>query len=132
LRLISSAPITSTVEALDQVMERAGVGPDDIDLFIPHQANARIIEYAVQKSGIPPEKVVMNVDRYGNTSAATIPIALAEAFDAGRVRPGDTLALVGFGAGLTWAACLFQLAAEPVAPQRGETREHEAVEGFIA
>jgi 3-oxoacyl-[acyl-carrier-protein] synthase-3 len=120
------------VESLEQVMAQAGVGPDDIDLFIPHQANARIIEYAVHKSGIPPEKVVVNVDRYGNTSAATIPIALAEAFDAGRAQPGDTLALVGFGAGLTWAACLFQLAAEPVAPTNGKKHKHEAVEGFIA
>jgi 3-oxoacyl-[acyl-carrier-protein] synthase-3 len=120
------------VESLEQVMTQAGVGPDDIDLFIPHQANARIIEYAVRKSGIPPEKVVINVDRYGNTSAATIPIALAEAFEDGRAQPGDTLALVGFGAGLTWAACLFQLAAEPVAPTNGKKHKHEAVEGFIA
>ncbi len=118
------------VESLSQVMTEAGIEPKDIDLFIPHQANARIIEYAVQKAGLDPEKVIVNVDRYGNTSAATIPIALSEAFEARRAKPGDTLALVGFGAGLTWAACLFQLAAAPVSPN-GQ-HEHPAVEGFIA
>jgi 3-oxoacyl-[acyl-carrier-protein] synthase III len=104
------------VEALHQVTADAGIDPDDIDLFIPHQANARIIEYAAQKAGLPPEKVVVNVDRYGNTSAASIPIALSEALDSGRAKPGDLLALVGFGAGLTWAACLFKLATEAAVP----------------
>ncbi len=121
---------TKMVEALDEVMAAAGITADAIDLFVPHQANARIIEYAVQQAGIAPEKVVVNVDRYGNTSAATIPIALAEALDAGRAGPGDTLALVGFGAGLTWAACLFQLAAAPIPPKGAH--EHPAIEGFIA
>lgn len=121
---------TKMGEALDEVMTDAGITADDIDLFIPHQANARIIEYAAQRAGIPMEKVVMNVDRYGNTSAATIPIALAEAFDEGRAKPGDTLALVGFGAGLTWAACLFKLAAEPV--EAGASKQTGAVEGWIA
>ncbi|MEM0962595.1 MAG: beta-ketoacyl-ACP synthase III, partial [Bacteroidota bacterium] len=96
-------------ESLQRVMEKAGVTVDDIDLFIPHQANARIIEYAAKQFGLPPEKVVMNVAEYGNTSAATIPIALSEALDDGRAKAGDTLAFVGFGAGLTWAACLFDL-----------------------
>ena len=96
-------------ESLQRVMAKAGAGVDDIDLFIPHQANARIIEYAAKQFGLPAEKVVMNVADYGNTSAATIPIALSEALEAGRAEPGDTLAFVGFGAGLTWAACLFDL-----------------------
>ena len=121
---------TKMGESLEQVLTQAEMSADDIDLFVPHQANARIIEYAAQRAGISMEKVVMNVERYGNTSAATIPIALAEAFDAGRAKPGDTLALVGFGAGLTWAACLFKLAAEPVAT---DAPEHVgAVEGWIA
>ena len=121
---------TKMVEALEEVMQDAGITSDAIDLFIPHQANARIIEFAAQRAGLPPEKVVMNVDRYGNTSAATIPIALAEAFEAGRAKPGDTLALVGFGAGLTWAACIYQLAGAPSAETvPADTR---AVEGFIA
>ncbi|MEM1043812.1 MAG: beta-ketoacyl-ACP synthase III [Bacteroidota bacterium] len=118
------------VESLSQVMAAVEIGADDIDLFIPHQANARIIEYAVDKAGIDPEKVVVNVYRYGNTSAATIPIALSEAFEDGRAKPGDTLALVGFGAGLTWAACLFRLAADPVSPS--SAHDHPAVEGLIA
>lgn len=126
-------------DSLMRVMAQAGVSRDDIDLFIPHQANARIIEYAAEAFGLPPEKVVMNVDRFGNTSAASIPIALAEALDAGRARPGDTLAMVGFGAGLTWASCLFDLgplaveapderpAVEPATASHGDV-----VEGLIA
>jgi 3-oxoacyl-[acyl-carrier-protein] synthase-3 len=95
--------------SLQRVMQKAGVRPDDVDLFIPHQANSRIIEYAAQQMGLPPEKVEMNVSRYGNTSAASIPIALSEVLDEGRAQPGDTLAFVGFGAGLTWAATIFDL-----------------------
>lgn len=95
--------------ALQEALAQARLTPADIDLFIPHQANARIIEYAAQQLNLPMEKVVVNVDRYGNTSAASVPLALCEALDAGRVRPGDTLALVAFGAGLTWAAAIFQL-----------------------
>ena len=95
--------------ALREALDQAGLTVDDIDLFIPHQANARIIEYAAQEAGLPMEKVMMNVDRYGNTSAASVPIALCEAFDTGRIRPGDTLAMVAFGAGLTWASCIFQV-----------------------
>lgn len=108
---------TTTMGAsLQRVLRRAGLRPEDIDLFVPHQANARIIEYAVQEMGLPPGRVVVNVDRYGNTSAASIPIALSEAFEAGRVRPGDTLALVGFGAGLTWATAIVDVAADLVVP----------------
>ena len=113
-------------ESLQRVMEKAGVGVDDIDLFIPHQANARIIEYAMKQFGLPREKVVINVQDYGNTSAATIPIALSEALEAGRAAPGDTLAMVGFGAGLTWAACLFDLgpmALEPSAEDADAARQ---------
>lgn len=97
------------VDAISEVLQKADLAPADIDHFIPHQANARIIEYAVQKSGIPPEKVVVNVDRYGNTSAASIPIALSETLTEKNPQPGETLVLVGFGSGLTWAACAFQM-----------------------
>lgn len=97
------------VESSRRALERAGLTTDEVQLFVPHQANARIIEYAAKQMALPPEKVVMNVERYGNTSAASIPIALSEALEAGRAKPGDTLALVGFGAGLTWAASVFQL-----------------------
>ncbi len=131
---------TTTMGAsLQRVMQKAGVGPDAIDLFIPHQANARIIEYAAQAFGLPPEKVVMNVERFGNTSAASIPIALAEVLDEGRAKAGDTLALVGFGAGLTWAACLFDLgplAVEPAAERRAADAppagDGGVVQGLIA
>lgn len=81
----------------------------DIDLLIPHQANARIIQYAANSLGLSDDQVFMNLDRYGNTSAASIPLALSEAFDAGYAQPGDTIALVAFGAGLTWGATILDL-----------------------
>lgn len=83
---------------------KANLTPSDVSLFIPHQANTRIIEAAANRMGLPPEKVFINLDRYGNTSAASIPIALAEAVSEGRVKRGDVLVFVGFGAGLTWGA----------------------------
>jgi len=95
-------------EIVGEMLFRAQVGLEDIDLFIPHQANLRIIDAAVEGLGIDREKVFVNLDRYGNTSAASIPIAVAEAVAAGRIRPGDNVLMVGFGAGLTWGACLFR------------------------
>lgn len=95
--------------ALEQALEKAGKTAADIDLFIPHQANIRIIEYAAQQAGIPREKVFVNLDRYGNTSAATVPLALCEALESDRIQPGDLLAFVAFGAGLTWAAAIVQM-----------------------
>ena len=86
--------------------ERAGISVDEIDLLIPHQANNRIIDAAAKRLNLGVDRVFSNVHRYGNTSAASIPLALAEAREAGRVRPGDTIGLVGFGAGLTWASCI--------------------------
>lgn len=83
---------------------RARLTPDDVDLFVPHQANIRIIQSAAERIGLPMERVFVNVDRYGNTSAASIPIALAELQQERRLRRGSTLVLVGFGAGLTWGA----------------------------
>ena len=119
------------VESLQQVMDEAGITKADVDLFIPHQANQRIIEYAAQRLELPMEKVMMNVERYGNTSAATIPIALSEALDEGRAQPGDTLAMVGFGAGLTWAAAIFDLAPKTVTPAT-RVNGHGAISGQIA
>lgn len=87
-----------------KAVESAGLTPSDIDLLIPHQANIRIIEKAAERMGLPREKVVVNLDRYGNTSAASIPLALDEAARAGRLQPNSLLVLVGFGAGLTWGA----------------------------
>lgn len=91
---------TATVEAV----EKAGLHPDDVSLFVPHQANLRIIEAARERLGLAPERVIVTVDEYGNNSTASIPLAIAHALDAGRVAPGDHLLLVSFGAGLTWAA----------------------------
>ncbi|MFN2289571.1 MAG: beta-ketoacyl-ACP synthase III [Anaerolineae bacterium] len=90
-----------------KVVIDAGLTIDDVDLIIPHQANDRIIELARRRLKVPPEKMMVNIDRYGNTSAASIPLALVDAIEEGRVQPGDRLVLVGFGAGLTWAAAAF-------------------------
>jgi len=87
-----------------EAMEAAGLSSDKVALFIPHQANIRIIESAAKELGIPGERVYINLQRYGNTSAASIPIALCEAVEEGRLQPGDNVVLVGFGAGLTWGA----------------------------
>jgi 3-oxoacyl-[acyl-carrier-protein] synthase-3 len=87
-----------------RAVEAAGLTSEDIDLLIPHQANIRIIDKAAERMGLAREKVVVNLDRYGNTSAASIPLTLDEAVRAGRVQPGSLLVLVGFGAGLTWGA----------------------------
>ncbi len=107
-------------KALRQAIQQAGMTVDDVDLFIPHQANARIIESAARYVGLPREKVFVNIERYGNTSAASIPIALCEAVEQGRAQPGDTLAFVAFGAGLTWAASVVKLGqrAQPLAVRR--------------
>lgn len=103
-------------EALRQVIQRAGLQTQDIDLFIPHQANIRIIESAAKSAGLPPEKIFVNIHKYGNTSAASIPMALAEALEDGRAKVGSTLAFVAFGAGLTWASAVVKIV-EPEKPQ---------------
>ena len=90
--------------ATEAVMQKAGWKLADLTLLIPHQANARIIESAIKRLAIPSERVFVNIERYGNTSSASIPIALCEALAAGRIKTGDRLVLVGFGAGLSWAA----------------------------
>ncbi len=86
-------------KATEQVGAKAGWQTADLALVIPHQANSRIIDSAIKRLGLPAERFFVNMDRYGNTSAASIPIALCEAIAAGRVKPGDKLVLVGFGAG---------------------------------
>ncbi len=98
-------------QAARQVTEKAGWSLDKIDLFIPHQANLRIIESAVRTLKMPSEKVFVNLERYGNTSSASIPIALCEAIERGRIKAGDRLLMVGFGAGLTWAAAALEWSA---------------------
>lgn len=96
-------------EAAQRVLRQANVDIGEIDLLIPHQANLRIIEAVGDRLGVPREKVYVNVDKYGNTSAATVIIALDEAIREGRAKPGDLILLVTFGAGLTWGSTLLQL-----------------------
>jgi 3-oxoacyl-[acyl-carrier-protein] synthase-3 len=110
-------------DATRVVTEKAGLTLDDVSLIIPHQANTRIIQTATRRLKFPGDRVFINVDRYGNTSSASVPIALCEAIEAGRVQSGDNLVLVGFGAGLTWAAAVIQWAALwPVTPQPTQQR----------
>ena len=99
-------------EVTGQALKLAGLTPADLALIIPHQANLRIIEAAARRMELPLEKFMVNLDRYGNTSSASIPIALHEALATGRVRPGDALALTGFGAGLTWGAVVLRWSGE--------------------
>jgi len=94
--------------AAEKALADAGWSIDDVDLLIPHQANIRIIDATTKRLGIDPDKVYTNIDAYGNTSAATIPIALSEAIDRGRLKPGAKIVLVAFGAGLTWGATAIQ------------------------
>ena len=91
-------------EATEKVLAAAGMPAERVDMIIPHQANIRIINSAVKRLGLPPEKLYQNLHKYGNTSAASIPIALDECIQEGKIKKGDTVVTVGFGAGLTWAA----------------------------
>jgi 3-oxoacyl-[acyl-carrier-protein] synthase III len=100
--------VRSMADAADQALVRAGLTSEDIDLLVPHQANMRIIEATARYANIPMEKVFVNVDRYGNMSSATLPVALDEAIEQGRVRPGSNVLLVAFGAGFTWAASVIR------------------------
>ena len=96
------------IRQANEVCERAGVALEDIDLWVPHQANFRIIDAAARRIGLPLDRVAINIDEYGNTSSASIPLALEEAIRKGRVKTGDHVLLAGFGSGLTWGACLLK------------------------
>ena len=98
--------VRSMSEAADRALDAARVTGNDIDLMIPHQANIRIIEATAKHANIPMDKVYVNVDRYGNTSSASIPIALDEAFECGRIKEGSTVLLAAFGAGFTWGSAV--------------------------
>lgn len=101
--------VRTMAEAAFEVLKRTGLSAGDIDLMISHQANIRIIESTAKKIKIPPEKVYINIHEYGNTSAASIPIALDEAIRTGRAKPGDLVLLVAFGGGLTWGSAIVEL-----------------------
>ena len=96
------------VDCAETILKRHNLGPDDVDLFIPHQANLRIIEAAAKRVGLPMEKVFTNVDRYGNTGAASVYVALEEALAAGRIKKGDRILMAAFGGGFAWGAALMQ------------------------
>ncbi len=100
---------TKMPEVSLSVLRRNGISVQDLDLVVPHQANKRINEFVAQKLEIPPEKVVHNIERYGNTTAASIPLALSEAIQQGRAKKGDLVLLPAFGSGFTWGAALVRL-----------------------
>jgi 3-oxoacyl-[acyl-carrier-protein] synthase-3 len=105
-RRIFRFAVTTPTEVAREALAAAGLSPSDITLLIPHQANMRIIQSISRRLRVPEEKVFVNIHKYGNTSAASIPIALCEAVEEGRLNPGDYLLLVGFGAGVTWAVAV--------------------------
>jgi 3-oxoacyl-[acyl-carrier-protein] synthase-3 len=106
------------------VIRQSGLSVGDIDLLVPHQANLRIITATAKALGLPPEKAMINVDRYGNTSSASIPMALCEAMEQGRLHEGDKVVLVAFGGGLVWGALLLEWT--PVGPVRAQTAKAKA------
>jgi len=96
------------VSSAQDVLEQCGVSVEEVDLYVPHQANVRIMDHAAQKLGIPRERMVVNVDRYGNTSSGSIPLALVDAQEDGRLKEGDLVLMTGMGAGLTWGSALMR------------------------
>jgi 3-oxoacyl-[acyl-carrier-protein] synthase-3 len=103
------------VSSAEKLLDELGLTVDDVDVYIPHQANIRIIDHAARKLGVPSEKVVINVQRYGNTSSGSIPLALADGIADGRVRPGAKVLMTGMGAGLTWGSSLIEWTEEMAA-----------------
>lgn len=106
---VFKSAVRAMCEAAESALQRAGVTADEIDLLVPHQANMRIIDATAKYAKIPPEKVFINVDRYGNMSSASIPVALDEAREQGRIGEGSLVLMVAFGAGFTWAANVVRL-----------------------
>jgi 3-oxoacyl-[acyl-carrier-protein] synthase-3 len=115
-------------DSLRKALDDAGLGLDDLTLVIPHQANRRIIDAMVERVGLPQDRVLVNIDRYGNTSAASIPITLDEVVRSGRIKPGDGVGFVAFGGGITWGASVARWTL-PVQPHAdGSRRERVLVE----
>jgi 3-oxoacyl-[acyl-carrier-protein] synthase-3 len=100
--------VRTMVDSALRVLEKTGISPQEIDLLVPHQANLRIINAVAERLGIDREKIFVNLNRYGNTSAASIPIALDEAVREGRIREGSLVLLIGFGGGFTWGSCILR------------------------
>jgi 3-oxoacyl-[acyl-carrier-protein] synthase-3 len=95
-------------QVIKEALDQNGYQPQDLDMLVPHQANLRITQYVQQKMGLPNEKVFSNIQRYGNTTAASVPIALSEAVQEGRIKRGDLVCLAAFGSGFTWASALIK------------------------
>ena len=100
--------VEAVPQCVQQLLEESGLRLEDIDWFVLHQANKRIIDHVAKKLGVPGEKFYQNIDRYGNTSAASIPIALDEMAEQGLLKRGQKVLCVGFGAGLTWGGALLE------------------------
>ncbi|HEY1988436.1 MAG TPA: beta-ketoacyl-ACP synthase III [Acidimicrobiales bacterium] len=100
--------VAMVIESAQKAVDEAGLTIDDIDLLVPHQANLRIISAACQRLGIPESKAAIVIDRFGNTSSASIPLALVDALDNGRLKPGDNVLVTGFGGGMTWASAVLR------------------------
>jgi 3-oxoacyl-[acyl-carrier-protein] synthase III len=96
------------VSSAEKLLDECGVAIDEVDVYVPHQANVRIIDYAAEKLGIAEDRIIVNVDRYGNTSSGSIPLALADAETEGKLRPGAMVLMTGMGAGLTWGSALME------------------------
>jgi 3-oxoacyl-[acyl-carrier-protein] synthase-3 len=112
-REVFKRAVRAVLATTEKTLGHAGLTAADVDVLVPHQANIRIIEAARSRLGIPREKTIVNIERFGNTSSASIPLALFEAVDDGRVHPGDLVLLTGFGAGMTWASALLRWGARP-------------------
>jgi 3-oxoacyl-[acyl-carrier-protein] synthase-3 len=111
------------VSSAEAILARCGKTVDDVDVYVPHQANRRIIDYAVAKLGIPPERTVVNVDRYGNTSSGSIPLALADARADRRLHDGALVLMTGMGAGLTWGSALLEWSSRAAGADRAKAEE---------
>jgi 3-oxoacyl-[acyl-carrier-protein] synthase-3 len=101
--------VRTMVESAQRVMEKSGLTPSDIDLLVPHQANVRILKAVAERLGMEMDKLYINLPKYGNTSAASIPLALDEAVRSGRAKQGDVILMVAFGGGFTWGSCIVKL-----------------------
>lgn len=112
-----------------EVLEKAGLTLDDVALFVPHQANLRIIQAAARELKVSEDRIFVNLENYGNTSSASIPMALCEAVESGRLNPGDYVVLIGFGAGLAWAAAAVQWG--PLPPERKHTLRERTVRAVV-
>lgn len=113
--------------ATEEILARAGLTLNDIDVFVPHQANLRIIDAAIRTMKLPRERVIVNIERFGNTSTASIPIAMVEAVEQGKIKANDRIILVGFGSGLTWGALLMEWNVTPTRASYGREVVREGV-----